>query len=189
MDFGAFSEHLPYLVGYGVISGIGAFCGSYLRKKGEYTAQIQSTELLKTVESKIDKLFNKKERYDLLLLEKIEVYAQLIFDIHATFAPSHHAFVIDRIEYASVFENANKAVLIQRMYFPELEEVTNNLFKAVSEQTTVEFLCHGSDAEYNVQEARNRFSYFEKEIMDACENTIKALQNYISTNLNPPISK
>ncbi|HHQ4703850.1 hypothetical protein ACET87_10645 [Aeromonas veronii] len=189
MDLGALIELLPDVALYGVISGIGAFCGGYLSKRAEYMAQIQSTELLRTVESKVDELFNKKERYDLLLLEKMELYAQLIFDIHATFAPSHHAFVIERIEYSSVFENANKAVLIQRLYFPELEEVTNNLFNAVVEQTSVNYLCHGSDSEYNVQETRKSFSQFENEIMVACEKTIKALHNYISTNLNQPISK
>lgn len=189
MDLGAFIELLPDLAVYGVISGIGAFFGGYLSKRGEYKAQIQSAKSLRTVESKVDELFNKKERYDLLLLEKIELYAQIIFDIHATFAPSHHAYVVERIEYASVFENANKAILIQRMYFPELEEVTNNLFNAVADQTSVNYFCHGTDAEYNVQETRKNFSHFENEIMTACENTIKALQNYISTNLNPPISK
>lgn len=187
MDFGALSEHLPDLAVYGLISGISAFCGSYLSKMADYKAQIKNADALRKIELKVDKLFTKKERYELLISEKIEVYAQLILDIHATFAIGQHAYVIEEVERNVVFEKANKAVLIQKMYFPELKKVTDALFDAVVNYTALYSLCFGTKKEYDAIQTRIEFSSFEKEILSSCNNAIDELKEYIGNNINTTI--
>ncbi|MFM5257356.1 MULTISPECIES: hypothetical protein [Aeromonas] len=184
MDLNSLNEHLFNLVFYGVVSGIGAFFGSYLKRTGDYKAQIENTDTLRKIELKVDKLFSKKERYELLISEKIEVYAQLIFDIHATFAIGQHAYVIEEIERNVVFEKANKAVLIQKMYFPELKVVTERLFDSVTNYSALYPLCFGETREYDEIQTRREFSIFEKEIISACNNAIDELKEYINNNIN-----
>ena len=187
MDLNSLNEHLFNLVFYGVVSGIGAFFGSYLKRSGDYKAQIENTDTLRKIELKVDELFNKKERYELLISEKIEVYAQLISDIHATFAIGQHAYVIEEIERNVVFEKANKAVLIQRMYFPELKLVTERLFDSVVNYSALYSFCFGETRGYDEIQTRKDFSTFEKEIMSACDNAIDEFKEYISNNINVTI--
>lgn len=83
-----------------------------------------------------------------------------------------------------MFEKSNKAVLIQKMYFPELKVVTERLFDSVTNYSSLYPLCFGETRQYDEIQARRDFSIFEKEIISACNNAIDELKEYINNNIS-----